>query len=240
MKLNSKILGIMMAALAVCVVISAASAVDLTNDYKYGDFAINVPSGTGFNETVNIAVSDMNLTIFENSGKNSKDFNSLIYFKDLSSDKKEMAGFIKDLEKKANKVEETDKYVVLKNTNNSQKINIETDIEGMFDVVGDIFSGDGLNVSADGNSVSLSNKGFQVSDANGEGMSISSEGISVSDGLSSENVTVNATKDLNSNFELSDYSIYLKNSKENQVVVLSGNNLELLKSMAETVSFNEK
>ncbi|WP_407375949.1 hypothetical protein [Methanobrevibacter sp.] len=237
MKLDSKILGVLMAALAVVVVISAVSAVDLANDFKYGDFAVSVPSGTSFDENVNIGVSDMNLTILVNSGKNSKDVNSITYFKDVSSDKKEIAGFIKDLENQGKKVNETDKYVVLKNTHKSHDINIETDLDGIFNIANDVFSGDGLSVSSEGSSLSLSGKGVEVSDANGEGISISSDGININGNSSSENVTANVTEDLKSNFESSDYSVYLKNNDGSQVVVISGNNLEQLKSMAETVSF---
>ena len=104
-------------------------------------------------------------------------------------------------------------------------------------MVGSIFSDEGFNVTSDGNSVSISNKGLEVSDANGQNVSITSEGVSVSDGAGNE--TVNVSSDVDSNIKDCDYSIYLKNQGNDKVIVVSGNNLELLKSMAETVSFNE-
>ena len=45
--------------------------------------------------------------------------------------------------------------------------------------------------------------------------------------------------DVDSNIKDCDYSIYLKNQGNDKVIVISGNNIELLKAMAETVSFNE-
>lgn len=218
--------------LAIVVVISAASAVDLANDFNNKDFKVNVPSGTNFNETVNISTGNMNLMVFENSGNNSRDVNSLVYFKDSSANKKEINGFIKDLEKNGNKVEETDKYIVLKNTQKSSGFDISNNLDGIFDSVSSIFSSDGLNVSSNGNSVSFSGKGLEVSDANGENVSITSEGVSVSG-----NGTVNVSSNADSNIQNCDYSIYLKNNND-KVIVISGNDLELLKEMAETVSFN--
>ncbi len=240
LKINSKIFGILLALFAIGMVISAASAVDLANEFKNEDFGVNVASGTDFNETVNIDVSNIKLAIFENSGSTSSDANSIIYFKDYSADKKEISGFIDDLEKNGKKVEETDKYVVLENTHNFNSIDIGNDLDGIFNFVGNIFSsGDGLNLSADGNSISLSGDGLKVSDADGENVSISTDGISVSGSSASGNETVNVSSDVDSNIEDSQYSIYLKNSDNDKVIVISGNNLELLKEMAESASFNE-
>lgn len=98
MKFNS-ILGVLLALLAVAMVISAASAVDLANNFNNDDFKVNVPSGADFNEIVNIADNEMNLVVFENSGDGSNDANSIIYFKDSSANKNELDGFVKDLEK---------------------------------------------------------------------------------------------------------------------------------------------
>ncbi|MBR1610329.1 MAG: hypothetical protein IJ672_02410, partial [Methanobrevibacter sp.] len=81
MKINSKILGVLLALLAVAMVISAASAVDLVNDFNNDNFNINVASGSNFSEMVNVANSDMDLIVFENSGDGSSDANSIIYFK---------------------------------------------------------------------------------------------------------------------------------------------------------------
>lgn len=237
LKFNSKILGVFLASLAIAMVISAASAVDLANDFKYDDFGIKVASGTNFNETVNISVNDMNMIVFENSGNASSDANSIIYFKDTSADKKEITSFIKDLEKAGNKVEETDKYVVLKNNYSYKDFDIDVDLDSIFNFVGSIFSDEGLNLSADGNSVSISDKGLEISDASGENVSITSNGVSVSGDASSDNVTVDVSSDVDSNIKDCDYSVYLKNKDNSQVIVISGNNLELLKAMAENASF---
>ena len=237
MKVNSKILGVLLSSLAIAMVISAASAVDLVSDFNNGDFGIDVASGANFTETVNIVTGDINLVIFENSANNSNDVNSIIYFKDSTSDKKEVTGFVKDLERDGTKVEETDKYVVLKNNHKSHGFDIGNDIGDIFNMVGSIFSDEGFNVSSDGNSVSISSKGLEVSDANGENVSITSEGVKVSDGVGNE--TVNVSSDVDSNIKDCDYSIYLKNQAGDKVIVISGNNLELLKAMAETFSFNE-
>ena len=239
MKSNSKILGVLLALLAAAMVISAASAVDLANDFNNDNFRMKVHSDTNFSEAVNISTNDMDLVIFENSGKDSDDVNSIIYFKDSTADKNEITGCIGDLENDGTKVEETDKYVVIKNAKNSNNFDIGNGLESIFNIAGSIFSSDGLNVSSDGNSVSLSSNGLEVSDANGEIVSITSEGVSVSGGSSSDNVTVNVSSDADSNIVNCDYSIYLKNQGNDKVIVVSGNNLELLKAMAETASFNE-
>ena len=145
------------------------------------------------------------------------------------------------MERDANKVEETDKYVVLENNQNFVDFDFANDLDSFFNMIDDFFSSDkDINLSADGNSVSLSDKGLEVSDADGENVSITTEGVSVSSGNSSGNETVNVSNDVdvNSEIENSDYSIYLKNQDNDKVIVISGNNLELLKAMAETVSFN--
>lgn len=237
MKVNSKILGVLLASMAIVMVISAASAADLVKGIDNDDFGIDVASGANFTETVNIANNNMNLVIFGNSGDNSGDVSSIIYFKDSTADKKDIDGFINDLESDGEKVEETDKYVVLKNTHSSDAFDIGDDIGNIFSFVGNIFSGEGLNVSSEGNTVSFSGNGLEVSSSDGENVSITSEGISVS-GNASENETIDVSSDVDSNIVDSDYSIYLKNNND-KVIVISGNNLELLKSMAETVSFNE-
>ena len=238
MKPNSIILCISMAFLAICMIISAASAVDLIYDFNNDNFAVKVASGTNFTDTVNVTTNNMKLSIFENSGSDSSDVNSIIHFKDSTADKNQINGFIKDLEKDGSKVEETDNYVVLKNSQNSNGFDISNTIDGLFSLAGGIISSDGLNVSADGNSISLSSNGFKVSSADGDNVSITSDGVSVYGNSSEANETVNVSSDVDSNIKNSDYSIYLKNQDNSEVIVLSGNNLELLKSMAETVSFN--
>ena len=41
-----------------------------------------------------------------------------------------------------------------------------------------------------------------------------------------------------SNINDADYSIYIKDQKNNQLIVLVGDNLDLMKSMMDTASFN--
>ena len=227
-----------MALLAVTMVISAASAVDLANNFSNDNFKINVASGADFSEMVNVADNDMNLVVFENSGDGSSDANSIIYFKDNSANKNEIDSFVKDLEKSGDKVEETDKYVVLKNNQDLGDFDIGNSLDSIFDFAGNILSfGDGLNVSAEGSSVSFSGNGLEVHDASGEDVSITREGISVSGESSGNNETVDI--DADTNIENSDYSLYLKNQDNSAVIIISGNNMELLKAMAETATFNE-
>ena len=238
MKFNSKILGVVMTLLAVALLVSATSAANLGSDFNGDEFSVKIPSGDYFTEIAKIVTEDMDMAIYETSNR-SVDVNSIIYFKDLTSDKKEITGFIDDLEKSANKVEETDKYVVLKNTQNSKDFDISQGFDGIFNFIGSAFSPEGMNVSADGNSISLSSNGLKVSDANGENVSITSQGISVSGEASSGNASVNVSGDVNSNINDCDYSLYLKNQGNDTVIVISGNDLALLKSMAESVKFKE-
>lgn len=231
-------LGVLLALLAVSATIAAASAVDLGSDFNSGDFGMKIPKGDYFIEIVNVATEDMNMTVYENSD-NSSDVNSIICFKDSTADKKEISGFISDLEKSGNKVEETDKYVVLKNTYQTGDFDISKGFDSVFNFIGNVFSSEGMNVSADGSSISLSSEGFKVSDASGEKVSITSKGIEVSGDASSGNASVNVSSEINSNIADCDYSLYVKNNDNDQVVVISGNNLELLKSMADSVKFKE-
>lgn len=239
LKFNSKVLGVLLVLLGITMVISTASAVNLTDEFNSGDFGINVLQGTDFSETANISTNVMDLIVLKNSGNNSNDVNSIIYFKDSTHNKNEIDNFIKDLENNGNKVEETDKYVVLKNNYNSDDFDIGSNFQGIFDFVGSIFSSEGVNISSGNDSVSLSSNGLEVSDANGENVSITSEGVSVSGSSSSDNETVNVSSDVSSNIQACDYSLYLKSPSNDKVIVIYGNNLELLKSMAETVSLNE-
>ena len=84
--------------LAITLVISAVSAVDFVDGFNNDNFAVNVASGTNFTESVNVANKDMVLSIFENSSDDSKDANSIIYFKGQTADKSEINNFIKDLD----------------------------------------------------------------------------------------------------------------------------------------------
>ncbi|MBQ8017387.1 MAG: hypothetical protein IJ672_09745 [Methanobrevibacter sp.] len=235
MKFNSKILGAFLALLVIALVISTASAVDLVND-----FGIDVLSGADFNENTNISMDDINWVILENSGNNSDDVNTIIYFKDSTHDKNSINKFIKDLEDDGQKVEETDKYTVFKTTENSNDFDFPSGFDNVLGFAENIFSlGNGVNISADGNSVSLSDEGLKVSDAGGENVSISSDGISVSGDSSSDDESMEISDDIDSNFVNLDYYLFLKNNANDEVVVIFGNDLNSLKSMAETASFNE-
>ena len=227
MRFNSKILGVLLTLLAAALLVSATGAANLGDDFNGNGFGVKIPSGDYFTEIAKIATEDIDMEIYENSN-HSADANSIIYFKDQTTDKKEISGFVEDMEKSANKVEETDKYVVLKNTENSNDFDISQGFDSIFNFIGSAFSSEGMNVSADGNSISLSSNGMKVSDANGEKVSITSEGISVSGDSSSGNASVNVSSDVNSNIMDCDYSLYLKNKGNDTVIVISGNDLAVL------------
>ena len=248
LKFDSKILGILLVLFAAVMIVSAAGAANLEkNSFKNENFAIDVPSGSDFTQgaATNIQSGDvaMDWEVLENSGNNSDDVNSITYLKDSSADKKMINDFIKDLEKNAKKLDQTNKYVVLdtKNADSSGlNFDIGNDLGSVLSFAEGIFSGKGnINFSADGNKVSLSDKGIEVSDANGHNVSVSSEGVDVSGEASSENESFDVSSDIdvNSNINNGDYAVYLKNNGGNQVIVLSGNDLDLLKSMAETAKF---
>lgn len=235
MKFNSKILSVLLVLLAVLMVISAASAVDLVND-----IGIEVPSESNFDETANVNMNNVNFVIFENSASNANDVASIIYFKDSEADKNSLNDFIKDLEDDGEKIEETDKYSVFKTTQNSNDFDVPTGFDNVLNFAEDLFSqGNGFNFSADGNSVSFSDEGLKISDASGENVSISSEGINVSGDSSSDSENVDISSEVGQDIEKLDYYIFLKNTNGNEVVVIFGNDLDSLKSMAETASFNE-
>lgn len=243
MKVNSKVLGILLALFAVSMLISATSAGDLVkNDFGIGNFAVDIPSGSDFSENVTTSLNTdyiaMNLVIFENTGAKSEDVDSIIYFKDSSDNKTMISDFTNDLNKDGDIVEKTDKYVVLK-TKNSNSFDID-DLSGAFDFAEGLFSSDGVNMTADGNSISFSSQGLEISDANGENVSITSDGINVSAEASSDddNFNVSGNMDVSSSINEGDYSIYLHNSNNDTIVVINGNNLELMKEMAESTSLS--
>lgn len=105
-------------------------------------------------------------------------------------------------------------------------------------------SADGIQVSdSEGADVSLSTGGFEVSDANGQNVSLSPNGIKVSSS-SSDNISdelVDANVSWNGNMDLTnidcDYIVAVQNKNTDKVILLAGNDLDLLKTMAETVSF---
>lgn len=241
-------------------------ASDLNND----NFEIDVPSGADFNEGVstNLKVGDVdfNMNVFENSGNGSEDLNAIMYFKDSSSNKKMMDDLYNDLKKDGEIVEETDDYFVVKTQNANWDLlnfDIGDDIGGAWDFVTGLFFGDanvnvstndsdvevsnnGINIlSSDNESVSISGEGLEVSDANGEGISISNEGVKVSadesaNGTVSENVSVSVDGDIVSNVGNGEYVLCIKNPDNSQAIILSGNNLDLMKEMADTASFTEE
>lgn len=251
LKFNSKVLGILIVLSVIAITLSAAGASDLANnEFSNENFAINVPDASNFNQnaTTDLNISDlaMKIVIFENSGNNSKDVSSIMYLKDSSANKTMVADFIKDLKENGKVVEEKDNYTVLKmdksNDLQSAELN-DTGFDELFNMVGDVFSlDDGINISDDGNNVSISKQGLNVADKDGNNVSISSKGIDVSANSSSENESVEVHTNINSisNFKDSDYAVYIKNPGNDQLIIVCGDNLELLKTMAKTASFKGK
>lgn len=248
MKANSKILGILAALFVIAIVISSAGAGNLANSEN---FVIDIPDGSDFKEmaTTDLDVGDvdMKMLVFENSGNNSDDISTIIYMKDSSNDSSMISDLYNDLKKDCEVVEEKDNYIVFKtqNSNDVSAEDIEDAINSFMGIAEDIFSSDAdMNFSADGNSISFSDKGLEISDANGDNVSISSEGIKVSEAPSSDgevsedvNITVNGNAD--ASFQNGEYTVYIKNAINDQVIVINGNDLEVMKKMADTVSFGE-
>ena len=102
----------------------------------------------------------------------------------------------------------------------------------------EVFSSGDLKFSADGGTVSFSNKGLKISDSNGTNVSVSSDGIKVVDGEnSSNNADVSFNSNISTEFLDSDYVVCLENQNNSQLIIISGNDLESLKAMADTASF---
>lgn len=208
----------------------------------------------------------MNLNVFSNHGDNANDLSTVVYLKDSSSNKNMINDAISDLKKEGAIVEETDKYFVVETKGSKDwnffNFDIGNDINDLFSFANGLFSSDSnINVSstdadvqvsaADGiniadnenNTVKISDKGIHVSDANGEDVSISTDGVKVSGSSSndgsnaSDSVDVSANGALVSSLGNDDYAVVIQNKDDGQLIVISGNNLELLKSMAETVKF---
>ena len=97
----------------------------------------------------------------------------------------------------------------------------------------------GINIDDPSANVSFSTNGLEVSDSNGENVSISSDGIKVSDGSSNGTVEVNSDVDsvMDSYSEFSEYILCLKNPDNDQLILICGNDLDLLKVMAESATF---
>ncbi|MBE6512026.1 MAG: hypothetical protein E7Z75_02585 [Methanobrevibacter olleyae] len=267
MKIDSRILAVLSALLVVAIAISSVGAVDNTsNGIDSANFAIDIPSGADFAEeaTTNFNVGDlaMNMEVFANHGDNSNDVSTIVYLKDGSKDQSFISDVINDLKKDATILEENDKYFVLetKDANNWDFFNFDigSDFDSIWNFASGIFSDDsdvnvttedadvevskdeGIHIVGDDNStVSLSTKGLIVSDPNGDDVSISTDGVKVNDSNGENSVDANASfdGDIISNVDNADYSIIIESPENNQVIVLAGNDLELLKSLAETASF---
>ena len=252
------------------IVSSVGAADNLVSDgIKSDSFSIDVPSGSNFADeaATNINAGDvsMNMLVFENKGDNAKDVSAVMYLKDSSSNQNIISDAINDLEKEGAILEQNDKYFVVetKNADNWDFFNFDigNGINDFFGFANGLFSSANVDVSSEGNdvnissngmnvvsddgsSVSLSDKGLEVSDANGENVSISGDGVKVSDngtgGNAAGNVDVSVNTDAISAIENSDYALCIKNPKNDQLIVISGDNLDLLKSMAETASFAEE
>lgn len=270
MKISSKYAYLLSAFIVLALVISSASAADLVKgDFGNEGFEIDVPSGSDFAKeaTTNLNIGDvaMNMGVFENKGDNAKDVGTIIYLKDGTPDKEIVKDMFNDLKKDGKVIEETDDYVIVENQNSDDffGIDIGSGFDDLWGFVDGIFSGDsnvdvstqdadvkvssdkGINVEDnENNTVSISNEGLHVSDSTGEDVSISSEGIKVSavndSNGESGDMDVSVEPDAIASAEDGDYSICIKNPENDQVIIITGNDLDLLKSMAETVSFSEK
>ena len=267
LKIDSKILSVLSALFVIAIAISSVGAVDLvSNGIDSSNFAIDIPSGSDFSEeaTTNLNVGDvaMNMEVFANHGGNANDVSAIVYLKDGSKDQNIISDVINDLKKDASIVEENDNYFIVetKDANNWDFFNlgIGNDIDTIWNFATGIFSDDsnvnvttedadvkvskdeGIHIVGDDNStVSLSTKGFAVSDPNGDDVSISTDGVNVNDSKGEGSVDVNSSfdGDIISNVDNADYAICIESPDNNQVIVIAGNDLELLKSIAETASF---
>ena len=267
LKIDSKILTVLSALFVIAIAISSVGAVDLvSNGIDSSNFAIDIPSGSDFSEeattNLNVGDVDMNMEVFANHGENANDVNAIVYLKDGSKDQNIISDVINDLKKDASIVEENDNYFIVetKDANNWDFFNlgIGNDIDTIWNFATGIFSDDsnvnvttedadvkvskdeGIHIVGDDNStVSLSTKGFAVSDPNGDDVSISTDGVNVNDSKGEGSVDVNSSfdGDIISNVDNADYAICIESPDNNQVIVIAGNDLELLKSIAETASF---
>lgn len=252
------------------VISSVGAADLVKGDFGNEGFQIDIPSGSDFSKaaTTNLNFGDMamNMDVFENKGDNAKDISSIIYFKDGTPDKEIVSDMFADLKKDGKVIEETDDLLVVETQNSNDFLNFDigNGFNDLWNFADGIFSfgdnnidvstqdadvkvsGDnGINVAdAENNTVSISSEGLHVSDASGEDVSISADGVKVSGGNDSDgesadaNVSVDA--DAFANVENGDYLICLKNSANDQLIIITGNDLDLMKSIAETASFSEK
>ena len=267
LKIDSRILTVLSALFVIAIAISSVGAVDLVSSgIDSANFAIDIPSGSDFSQeaTTNLNVGDMamNMEVFANHGDNANDVNAIVYLKDDSKDQSIILDVINDLKKDAPIVEENDKYFIVetKDANNWDFFGFDfgNDIDSIWNFASGIFSDnsdvnvttedadvqvskdEGIHIVGDDNStVSLSTRGFTVSDPNGDDVSISTDGVKVNDSNGENSVDANASfdGDIISNIDNADYAICIESPDNNQVIVIAGNDLELLKSIAETASF---
>lgn len=239
----------------------------VSNEFENESFVIDIPSGSDFSKEVTtvLKVDDvaMNMSVFENHGDNSDDVSTIMYLKDSSSNKDVVNDFINDFKKDGDVIEENSKFIVIKtqNSNNWDFLNIGDDINSFWSFIDGIFSSDseadvstndadvkvssadGINIDSENSSVKLSSEGLHVSDANGSDVSISTDGVKVSNGASddsgndSANTTVSVNANAIPNVDNGDYAICIKNLEDGQVIIITGNNLDLMESMAQSASF---
>ena len=240
LKIDSRILAGLSALLVVAIAISSVGAVDLvSNGIGSANFAIDIPSGSDFAEeaTTNLNVGDvaMNMEVFANHGDNANDVNAIMYLKDDSKDQSIDAnnwdffdfGFGNDIDTLWN--------FATGIFSDDSNVNVTTE-----DADVQVSKDEGIHIVGDDNStVSLNTNGLAVSDPNGDDVSISTDGVKVNDSNGENSVDANASfdGDIISNIDNADYAICIESPDNNQVIVIAGNDLELLKSIAETASF---
>ena len=232
-KIDSRILSALSALLVVAIAISSVGAADLTsNGIESANFAIDIPSGSDFAEetTTNLNIGDfaISMEIFANNGENANDVSTVVYLKDSSKDQSVISDVINDLKKDGPIVEENEKYFIVetKDANNWDflNFNIGNDIDSLWNFATGIFSDDSnVNVTTE-DDVSISTDGIKVTGNDGSAEASADGNVSI-DG------------DMMSHVNNADYAICIENPDNNQVIVIAGNDLELLKSIAETASF---
>jgi hypothetical protein len=248
LKFNSKFLGVLTALFVIAMAMSIACA---ANSIDNENFSIEVPDGSDFSQvsTSNISFGDMaiDMLAFENSGSNSADVGTIMYLKESADDLNIISDLYNDLKKDGEIAEENDKYVIFKTPNSNDFLNLDVG-NSLDDIMGfaeGIFSSEDKDIgfSSNGDSISFSDKGLEISDANGQNVSISSEGIVFSDEASSDegkvsggaNVTVDGN--FNADIQSGDYAAFIKNKNNDQVLLIVGNDLDAIKGVADTASF---
>ncbi len=215
------------------------SSVNAANLIDSDEFSINVEDGSKFVEIVNtdINVTDMALKtlVFENSSDGSGDVSSIVYFKESSDDTNVIVDLYNSL-KEGETVVVTDNYTVFKTSNSSDILNFDVpkELDPVKDIAGDVISSiDGVSFSSNGNSVSLSEEGVNISGANGNNVSISTN----DEASSGENLSaIGNAADYIKNGE---YVAVIKTQNNDQAVFVVGNNLDAIKNIAENTSFKE-